>query len=95
MYECETPIKPTPAAEPTENKLPPTPAERVMSSHSDFDMAGSVDKTAYIIGMLSMTALNNPMRIHAAFAPKTRNELCESSSKYPKTPKPQTHMITP
>ena len=55
----------TPAAEPMESKLPPTPAVRVTSSHWPMDMSGFMVRTANMTGMLSMRADNTPTRMFA------------------------------
>ncbi len=50
----------TPAAEPIDSKLPPTPAVRVTSSQLPTDISGCIDSTANITGMLSTTEESSP-----------------------------------
>src|SRR5437667_177253 len=55
------PISATPAAEPIDSRLPPTPVVSVISSHWPSGMSGCIVSTAYISGMLSSTAENKEL----------------------------------
>ncbi|MNQ95134.1 hypothetical protein D3C85_1106790 [compost metagenome] len=44
-----------------ESRLPPTPVVRLTSSHCPVLICGSIDNTANITGMLSMTEESRPM----------------------------------
>ena len=61
----------TPAAEPIDSRLPPTPAVSVISSQWPWDMSGSMVRTANMTGMLSITADTIPkaMLAQVAFQP--------------------------
>ena len=63
-------MSPTPAADPTARSDPPTPAVSVSSSHCVVVISGSVCSTAYVMGMLSMTADSAPSATFAMLGPK-------------------------
>ena len=67
-FDC--PISATPAADPTDSMLPPTPQVSVMSSHWPWSMAGFICSTAYMIGMLSTIADSVPMVMLAQVGPR-------------------------
>ena len=68
-FDC--PIKATPAADPIESILPPTPAVKVTSIHCESGIVGSIVNTANITGMLSTIADKIPTRILAVVAPRS------------------------
>ncbi len=78
-FDC--PINATPAAEPIDSILPPTPAVRVTNNHCESGIAGSIVKTANITGMLSTIADNIPTSILALVAPKSVYINAETYSK--------------
>ena len=92
-FDC--PIKATPAAEPIESILPPTPAVRVTSNHCESGIEGSMVNTANITGMLSTIADKIPTSMLAFVAPKSVYINAETYSKYPMKPNPPTAKITP
>src|SRR5690625_7519747 len=57
------PISATPAAEPIDNRLPPTPAVNVINNQLPMDMSGLMVNTANMIGILSITADSTPRKI--------------------------------
>ena len=67
----DCPIKATPAAEPIESILPPTPAVSVTNSHCESGIEGSIVRTANITGILSTIADKIPTSIFALVAPKS------------------------
>ena len=55
------PINATPAADPIDSMLPPTPAVKVAKSHCPVSISGNIVSTAYITGMLSTIADKIPL----------------------------------
>ena len=76
----EAPISATPAAEPTESMLPPTPQVRVIRSHWPWSIGGFIWITAYMIGMLSTIADSAPMTTLAQVWPQPSYSSVEASS---------------
>src|SRR5690625_7678950 len=68
------PISATPAAEPIDNRLPPTPAVNVINNQLPMDMSGLMVNTANMIGILSITADSTPRKIFTDAALQPRSE---------------------
>lgn len=55
-FPLACPMRATPAAEPMDKRLPPTPAVRMTKSHCPSDISGFMVNTANMIGILSTIA---------------------------------------
>ena len=89
------PISATPAADPIESKLPPTPAVSVTSNHCISSITGFICRIATITGILSTMALRTPTRLFASVGPKPSYIHSLAKERYPIKPSPPTHIITP